>query len=238
MSRQGTAVLAFLGLIAIAILMVGCSGFFVSPNSLGNFTVSPPSAVLSSSVSAGLLLSANGTAVSGNSIAVSPTWTSSDTSCTAISFSATGCTPTTTAATVTVTPVAAGSATITVTASGAQTQYVYISVQTGTIDGITATVPTTTASPGQTITESVAASNGAAIQCQYVNFGTPPAGTTFTCTNNANFLNIVISTTSTTSISATGISQVTLPTPTVTTNSSSGNQTLTPTTFSGTINIL
>ena len=34
MSRMGTAVLAFIGLTAIAFMLVGCNGFFVSPNSL------------------------------------------------------------------------------------------------------------------------------------------------------------------------------------------------------------
>lgn len=235
MSRMGAAVLAFIGLTAIALMLVGCDGFFVSPNSLASFAVSPTGAVLSSASGAGnLTLSANGTTVNNNPANVSPNWTSSDTSCAVISFSSPGCTATTTGASVTVTPIAAGAATITASASG-QTATVPISVITGTISGITATISPTSVAAGGTITETVAASNGTAIQCQYVNFGTPPTGTTFTCTNNSNSLSIAISSTTSALTGVTGLSQVTIPEPSVTTN---GDQTLQPTNFSGTVTII
>ena len=234
MSRTGAAVLAFIGLTAIAFMLVGCEGFFVSPNALGSFTVSPPAAYLSAGA-AGVQLSANGLNNNGDSTTVSPTWTSSDTTCTSVSFSSSGCTATTTGASVTVTPNAAGAATITASSSGATSQTVYVSVLTGTLSGITATVNPTSASPGQTISETVAASNGAAIQCQYVNWGSPPSGTSFTCTTNSNSLSIAISSTASAVTGITGLSQVTIPEPSVTTN---GNQTLTPGNFSGTVTII
>ncbi len=234
MSRMGTAVLAFIGLTAIAFMLVGCNGFFVSPNSLASFAVNPPAAVLTSGASSALTLSANGLNVNNVSTSVSPNWTSSDTSCTSISFSSSGCTFTTTGASVTVTTMAAGAATITASASGATSQTVSISVITGAISGITATIsPTTVSSSGGQTSEAVAASNGP-IQCQYVNWGTPPSGTSFTCTNNNNSLTITVSSAASTATGLTG-GQVTIPEPSVTTN---GNQLLTPTSFSGTLTII
>jgi len=179
MSQRGAAVLALIGLVAVAGLLIGCNGFFVSPNSLASITVSPTTAVLSSAADAGpLTISASGLLVNGNSSSISPTWTSTDTNCTVISFSASGCSASTSASSVTVTPIpgAGGTATVTAT-SGGQSATVPIDVVTGTVSGVTLNLSSTTVTPPGTVTATVVNSDGSTIPASYVSWATPSGAT-------------------------------------------------------------
>jgi large repetitive protein len=182
MSRMGTAVLALMSLLAVAGMMIGCNGFFVSPNSLASITVSPTTAVLSSASDAGTLtISASGVLVNGNGSTISPDWTTSDTTGTVLTISpATG-----TSTTVTPTPGANGTATVTAT-SGGQSAKVQIDVIPGTISGnLTVTPSAMNVTSGQTVTVTVTTSSGQPIPSQFVSFSGIPASANLT-TGNGN----------------------------------------------------
>lgn len=46
MGKRSIVFIALCGLIGLALFLIGCNGFFVSPNSVGSITVTPPSALL------------------------------------------------------------------------------------------------------------------------------------------------------------------------------------------------
>ncbi len=169
MSRKGKAVLALMGLFAVAGLMIGCGDFFVSEGSLASITVTPSTAVLSSASSAGALtLSASGVLVDGSSSMVSPTWKSSDTSCVAISLSASGCSYTASGSSITVTPTPGGVGTPTVTASGGQNPSVPIDVIAGTVSTL-AIALTGVDVPGGSL-QATATINGQSLGATYVSW--------------------------------------------------------------------
>jgi len=161
MSRKSTAVLAIFGVAVIAIIMVGCEGFFVSPGSLASIKVSPSTAVLSTGGST-LTLTAIGLLVNNSAATgVVPTWAGSDNGA-VVSIS-----PTTASATTTITPVAVGNTTITATYSG-QTFNVPIQVITGTVSTPQITL-TGIADPGGTL-QATAAMNGQSLGAAFVSW--------------------------------------------------------------------
>ena len=206
MSRTGRAVLALIGLVAVAGSMIGCDDFFVSPNSLASITVSPTTAVLSSASGAGTLtISASGTLVNGNSSTISPTWTSSDTNCAVISFSASGCLATASGTSVTVTPVTGAGNTAKVTAtSGGQTVTVPIDVLTGTISGITINLSSTSVTPPGTVNATVVTTDsGLTIPANFVTWTTPSGATISGSGNSAVFTFVTATAGTTATITAT-----------------------------------
>jgi hypothetical protein len=168
MSRKGRAVLAILGLVAVAGLMVGCNGFFVSPNSVASVTVSPPAAVLSSASGAGTLqMSAQTVLVNQNSsdCTSSGTWTTSDTAGTILTVGpSTGL----------VTPVGGGQATVTVTCNGTSSAAVPIDVITAPLSGnLTVNLSGTTVTPPGSVTVSVVTTTAQTIPSQFVTWSIP-----------------------------------------------------------------
>jgi uncharacterized protein YcfL len=177
MSRKSTAVLAIFGVSVVATIMMGCNGFFVSPNSVASIIVSPTSAVLGTSGGT-LQMSANTLLVnSNNSSCTSTSWKSSDPTNSVITIDPSSGL---------VTPVAPGQVTVTVNCDGTTSSAIPIDVFSGgAIAGITINLSSTTASAGQTVTASVVTSQSAVtIPTQYVNW-TFPSGTTNTLSTNS-----------------------------------------------------
>lgn len=114
MRERGGALIALCGLIGLALALLGCNGFFVSPNSVGSITVSPTSALLLQGGNDNQQLTVNATLVNGNSDPNNPVTSSS--TCTSSNTAVVKPDPNTVCQ---IDAVGAGSATVTVSLSGA-----------------------------------------------------------------------------------------------------------------------
>jgi hypothetical protein len=182
MPRLGTAVLALLGLIAVATMLVGCNGFFVSPGSVATITVSPTAAVLATGGGT-LPMAESTTLVNGNpGSCTSTSWATSDT---------TGAVITIDPSSGVVTPVGAGTATVTGTCDGTTSSAIPIEVIAGASIGTVSINLSTTSVPltGGSVTASVVVTSGQlTIPTQYVSW-TFPSGTG---PNTLNTNNVVV----------------------------------------------
>lgn len=131
MNASTRALIALVVLIAVALCLSACDGFFVSPNAVGSITVSPTSAILSATGTTAEMqqqLAVSSTLVNGSAgtdVTSSATYSSSPSGVVTVSAGL-------------VSAVAAGSATVTVSDSGA-TALVSVVVTSAPITTITIT---------------------------------------------------------------------------------------------------
>jgi hypothetical protein len=132
MRKRGIVFTTICGLIGLALAMLGCNGFFVSPNSVGSISVSPTSALLLQGGTQQLTV--NATLVNGNAggDVTSSSTCSSNNSAAAAPASGSSCS--------TINAVGAGSAVITVSNNGA-TATVLFAVVAAPITQLTITSP-------------------------------------------------------------------------------------------------
>jgi len=171
MSKTSATVLAVLSLVFGSGLMIGCSDFWVNPNSAASISVNPTGAALSSTGGGTLQMSASVVLVNGNTSNCSAAnWTTSDTTGTILTIdSSSGV----------ITPVGAGQTTVTVTCSGKSSNAIPIDVIAGPIGTGTPTISLNTqnVNPPGSVTATFVTSSGITIPATYVAWQIPSGAT-------------------------------------------------------------